>query len=216
MANRRGTPPPTVCSVYKHQGRAVQDGNCLYPARHSRVANDFVRGELGLEMLSSRREKLRLGYWWRIWRPTNSGRALYHVALNRRMELMSPRAGNGEYSWMRGTRDLLFARGLRKYWFRHLLCTRSPAKGWKAMVYKRVEQHFDEDRETRMEGFTSLAHYINIKWWGVTKSCLLRRGGQAGGPHLRKIPGRHQRAPWVPFEGPLQSWLPTDPGPHSA
>ena len=81
---------------------------------------------------------------------------------------------------MRGTRDLLLARGLRNYWFRHLLCTRSPAKVWKAMVYKRVEQHFDEDRETRMEGFTSLAHYINIKWWGVTDESRAVFSGEVG------------------------------------
>ena len=85
------------------------------------------------------------------------------------------------------------------------------SEGVEGYGYKRVEQHFDEDRETRMEGFTSLAHYINIKWWGATDESRAVFSGEVGkrGPSPAKDTWTTPKSAWMPFEDPLQSRLPT-------
>ena len=58
------------------------------------VSNDFVRSEMGLEMLASRWEKLRLGYWRRI-QVALPSRALSIVARMRRGQVRGIGQGGG-------------------------------------------------------------------------------------------------------------------------
>lgn len=128
------------------------------------VADVLVRAELGLEKLSSRWEKLRLGYWRRI-QVAKPNRALAVVARARRWQCMWGGAGIGRLSWMVGTRRLLRDRGLAEHWNNPDLCTLRGKEEWRKKVYERVEAHYEEERESEVARLSSLTRYTSIKSW---------------------------------------------------
>ena len=76
------------------------------------IANRVVRAELGLETLEARWQKLRLGYWRRI-QVASQGRALKVVVALRRDQVLR---GEGQGSWMQGSRQMLHQMNLAEYW----------------------------------------------------------------------------------------------------
>ena len=141
---------------------------------HIGVANDFVRAELGMETLEARREKLRLGYWRRIF-VANQNRVLVVVARLRRQEVMAGRR-ESHTSWMWGTRRLLVVRGMRELWETPELCfcvRQGSARfkeqmkiRWKKLCYEEVEEHHDVEIEARMAAMPSMSQYCRVKEWG--------------------------------------------------
>jgi hypothetical protein len=128
------------------------------------VSNVFVRAELGLEKLESRWEKLRLGYWRRI-QVAQPSRALVAVARARRWQLMWGGAGIGRLGWMRGTRQLLNDRGMADYWSDPAKCAQLSKIEWEAMVYDKVEAHYEAERENEVALLPSLSTYVKVKSW---------------------------------------------------
>ena len=143
------------------------------------VPNVLVRAELGLEKLSSRWEKLRLGYWRRI-QVAEPSRALAVVARARRWQCMWGGAGMGRWSWMVGTRNLLRSRGLAEYWNSPILCSQHTKDSWKDKVYDRVEAHFEGERDTKAATLTSLSRYVKLKSWERVESSRAEFVGEVG------------------------------------
>jgi len=128
------------------------------------VPNAFIRAELGLELLESRREKLRLGYWRKI-QEAPLTRALAVVAATRRSDVLASHQQGGT-SWMWGTRSLLNARGMGCYWQRPRSCLAPAKEDWKELVSLKVDGYFEARREVQMEALPSLQRYARVKSWG--------------------------------------------------
>ena len=101
------------------------------------ISNDAIRAELGMEKLSSRWEKLRLGYWWRL-HAASPDRTLTALASLRHKHTVWQTAG-AEQGWMATTRDLLTRRGLGDYWHHPNMCANYEKLQWKDAVYAAVE-----------------------------------------------------------------------------
>ena len=121
-----------------------------------------IRAELGLERLSSRWEKLRLGYWRRI-QVAKPDRALVLVAAMRRRQLRWE--GAAELSWMKQTRKLMRARGLEEHWTSPELCVGPSKDEWRDLVYERVEEHYERARQQDCASMTSVTRYRHVKCW---------------------------------------------------
>jgi hypothetical protein len=114
--------------------------------------------------LQSRWEKLRLGYWRRI-QAAKSERALAIIAdMRRRQVTVRGKVGRG--SWMRGTMELMYDRGLAEHWHSPYICADMEKEHWKLKVYENVERHHDGLRQKRMRQLSSVTMYNNIKQWG--------------------------------------------------
>ena len=155
------------------------------------ISNDALRAEMGMEKLSSRWTKLRLGYWRRL-QVADDERTLVAVASLRRKHL-TWEYKNAHDGWMGNTRDLLVKHGLYSYWLNPNLCADQCKNQWKDVVYEAVEGVEDEavrGRFTAMSG-AAAATYARIKNWDkVTVQCAVmsgevgRRGGQVIEPYL--------------------------------
>ena len=117
------------------------------------IPNDLIRSEMGMEKLSCRWEKLRLGYWRRI-NMASPERTLAAVASLRRKQLAWDYPGS-KHGWMSGTRDLLVDRGLVRFWSDPNLCRRLSKKEWKQIVYDAVERAEDIARRNRLACMSS-------------------------------------------------------------
>ena len=126
------------------------------------IPADAVRAELGMERLATRREKLRLGYWWRI-QNSQQERALFQVAQWRREQVLG---GQGRDSWMHGTRALLQERGLGEYWRAQDKCRGLDKEVWKGGVRHHVDEHHDGAREGHQ--IPMMAQYNRVKNWDPT------------------------------------------------
>lgn len=135
-----------------------------------RVANDFVRAELGLERMQSRWAKLRLGYWRRVHKATPD-RLISWLARLRKMHVSwgGRFAANG---WMTGTKQMLEMYGLDRFWHIPSMATLDSKEEWKTRVAEVVERHEDRLRKERAKTLTSVAsaRYQEVKGWArVTK-----------------------------------------------
>ena len=108
------------------------------------ISNDVLRSELGIEKLSSRWEKLRLGYWRRI-NVAAGDRTLVALATMRRAQLLWGYRGSQD-GWMSTKRDLLLNRGHYKYWADPTLCAGLSKERWKEELYEAVEGAEDAAR----------------------------------------------------------------------
>jgi hypothetical protein len=120
---------------------------------------------MGLEMLASRWEKLRLGFWRRI-QVALPNRALAIVA---RMRIRQVRWGIGkvgQLSWMQGTRTLLRNRGLAQHWNDPKQSSSVSKSSGSKTTYWHVEEHFERQREQRSERLSTLTRYGKVKHWG--------------------------------------------------
>ena len=143
------------------------------------ISNAFVRAEMGLEKLSSRWEKLRLGYWRRL-NTAEGTRALAAVARTRMWQVKWGGAGVGARSWMRGTRDLLQTRGLTDHWTVPSECAAMTKAEWKKVVYNAVEGSHEAAREQECETMVSMERYIHVKDWSRTSKDRAEYSGEIG------------------------------------
>lgn len=155
------------------------------------IPDDFIRAELGMEKLTSRWEKLRLGYWRRL-HVTAPRTTLYAVVALRKWQVdwAPPAFNNG---WMGKTKMLLQEGGLSKDWLDPKLCCGSSKKAWKDTVYDSVEERETSDTISRLATMNSnhAARFVRSKFWGkVGKdfACFTgeigRRGALVPEPYL--------------------------------
>ena len=161
------------------------------------VPHDFLRAELGLEKLTSRWEKLRLGYWRRLHMadPRTTLRAM--VSLRKwQVDWAPPAFNNG---WMGKTKVMLEKADLSEEWRDPSLCCELGKEKWKDKVYKLVEERETRNTITRLSKMTSnnVSRYVRIKCWDevgkdvARSSCDIgRRGALVPEPYLddRKEP----------------------------
>jgi predicted secreted protein len=155
------------------------------------IPDDFIRAELGMEKLTSRWEKLRLGYWRRlhVTAPTTTLHAV--VALRKwQVDWAPPAFDNG---WMGRTKTLLQEGGFSKDWADPNLCCRLPKSAWKDVVYDSVEERETSNTISRLSSMSSnhVARFVRSKFWGkVGKNfaCFTgeigRRGALVPEPYL--------------------------------
>jgi len=144
------------------------------------ISNDVLRSELGMEKLSARWEKLRLGYWRRIHQATSERTLHFVVSLRRwQVEHAPPAFNNG---WMKPTKKLLQDRGLFSYWQDPNLCSRVPKLDWKDTVYEAVEEHDTASIQDRLALLSSetAARYSRIKNWGEVGEDFACFSGEVG------------------------------------
>ena len=144
------------------------------------VSNDVLRSELGMEKLSSRWEKLRLGYWRRL-QVASSDRTLVAVASLRRKHLKWGRKGSAR-GWMSSTRALLTSRGLHGHWTSPSLCARMSKDEWKDVVYEAVESAEGAALRLRLGALNGEAatRYLRIKEWGKVTEEFSAFAGEVG------------------------------------
>lgn len=155
------------------------------------IPDDFIRAELGMEKLTSRWEKLRLGYWRRLHvaAPKTTLRAV--VALRKwQVDWAPPAFNNG---WMGKTKTLLLEADFQKDWIDPKLCTSMSKQTWKDAVYNSVEGRETSDTISRLAAMSSAhaARFVRLKYWGrVGKNfaCFTgeigRRGALVPEPYL--------------------------------
>jgi hypothetical protein len=155
------------------------------------IPDDFIRAELGMEKLTSRWEKLRLGYWRRL--HVTAPRTTLHavVALRKwQVDWAPPAFDNG---WMGKTKTLLQEGGLSKDWLDPKLCCGLSKQAWKDAVYDSVEERETSDTISRLATMNSnhAARFVRSKFWGkVGKdfACFTgeigRRGALVPEPYL--------------------------------
>jgi hypothetical protein len=155
------------------------------------IPNDLIRAELGMEKLTSRWEKLRLGYWRRLHEAVFATTLRSVVTLRRWQVDMAPRAfDNG---WMRKTKTLLTDGGLIDNWHDPKMCSSQTKKEWKDIVYDSVESRETTATMSRLTNLSSshAARYVRSKNWDkVTEdyACFEgevgRRGALVPEPYL--------------------------------
>jgi len=155
------------------------------------ISNDALRAEMGMEKLTSRWVKLRLGYWRRL-HVASGERTLAAISSLRRKHLLWEYKGASE-GWMGTTRDLLVKHGLYSHWLDPKLCTLQEKGDWKELVYEAVEGAEDGALRARFAAMTgaSAARYARVKNWDKTESEFAvlsgetgRRGAQVIEPYL--------------------------------
>ena len=150
------------------------------------ISNDALRAELGMEKLSSRWEKLRLGYWRRL-HVASGERTLVAVASLRRKHLLWGYNG-AEQGWMRETRDLLVRRGMLNHWLNPSLCASQTKDEWRDLCYQAVELAEGAALRGRFASMSGDAagRYARIKNWEKVTSDFAVMKGEIGelGAHV--------------------------------
>ena len=155
------------------------------------IPDDFIRVELGIEKLTSRWEKLRLGYWRRL-HVTAPNTTLHAVVALRKWQVdwAPPAFNNG---WMGKTKTLLQEGGFSKDWIDPNLCATVPKKVWKDAIYDSVEERETSNTMTRLATMKSAhaARFARSKFWGKVGedfACFTgeigRRGALVPEPYL--------------------------------
>lgn len=155
-------------------------------ANGSGVANEAVRAEAGCERLRDRWDKLKLGYWRRVF-SAPAGRLLRVVAEYRHREhITSGGVGLGSRGWMRTALASFTKHGMAPFWLTTSLAFGVSALTWKRMVYDAVDRTSDAERRERMDGLGSTSTYSLIKEWGVNPKAYAFSGGEVGrlGQHV--------------------------------
>ena len=155
------------------------------------IPDDFIRAELGMEKLTSRWEKLRLGYWRRLHLAAPKTTLHAFVALRKwQVDWAPPAFNNG---WMGKTRTLLQKGGFAKDWMDPKLCCNMSKQAWKQAVYDSIEDRETSDMIARLANMTSAhaARFVRSKYWGKvgkTFACFAgevgRRGALVPEPYL--------------------------------
>ena len=135
--------------------------------------NLFVRSELGLERLSTRWSKLRMGYWRKIWSAPPS-RALRYVASRRRLDLLAGRRSD----WMASSRRFLTLTGLGEYWAHPSHAALLGRLAWKDLVHSAVNRTEMTHISLALAGLPSLSRYAAVKHWGITGSAYAAFSGE--------------------------------------
>jgi hypothetical protein len=151
------------------------------------ISNDALRAEIGMEKLTSRWVKLRLGYWRRINVATEE-RTLVAIAALRRNHLNWGYKGAAS-GWMGTTRDLLVKHGMHSHWQNPKLCAAQSKDQWKDVVYEAVESAEEEELRTRFSRMKGAAasRYFRIKNWEEVTADFAVLSGDAGRRGARVI-----------------------------
>lgn len=144
------------------------------------ISNDVLRAEMGMEKLSSRWTKLRLGYWRRL-NVASGERTLVAISALRRKHLEWGYKGACD-GWMGTTRDLLVAHGMYAYWLTPNLCSSQAKELWKDLVYEAVENAEDEALRSRFAAMSgeAVARYARIKNWDKVEATFAAQSGEVG------------------------------------
>ena len=144
------------------------------------ISNDVLRAEMGMEKLSSRWEKLRLGYWRRL-QVAPDNRTLACVAALRRQHLIWNRKGAAS-GWMGSTKSLLEKRGLLSHWADPGLSGRMSKGQWKDAVYRAVEDGEAKELRQRLDNMRgdAAARYVRIKSWNPVEQEFAAFAGEVG------------------------------------
>ena len=144
-----------------------------------------------MEKLTSRWEKLRLGYWRRLHEAAPGTTLRSVVALRRWQVDWAPQAFNN--GWMGKTKTLLKEGGLIENWHSPHLCSSQTKRAWKGAVYDSVEARDTTATISRFVNLSSnhAARYARSKNWDkVTEdyACFSgevgRRGALVPEPYL--------------------------------
>ena len=142
------------------------------------IPDDFIRAEMGMEKLTSRWEKLRLGYWRRL-QMTAAGTSLHSLVALRSWQVdWAPRAFNN--GWMGKTKDIMNSKGLGSHWANPTDCTKMSKSEWKKLVYEAVEAEESVDtldRLSRLKSY-SVARFVRSKQWGKIDKCFASTPGE--------------------------------------
>ena len=144
------------------------------------IPNDFLRAELGMEKLTSRWEKLRLGYWRRL-HVVDPNTTLHAIVSLRRWQVdWAPSAFNN--GWMGRTKTMLDTAGLPENWRDPSLCCAKTKTLWKSLVYESVEERETASMITRLSNMTSVhaSRYIRCKHWGKVGENFAGSDGEIG------------------------------------
>jgi hypothetical protein len=145
------------------------------------IPDDFLRAELGLEKLTSRWHKLRLGYWRRLHMTATPGTTLNSLVSLRRWQVdWAPAAfDNG---WMGKSKSLLHEGGLSKDWYNPSLCCASSKQAWKTTVYDSVEKRETKAMITRLTNMSSdhAARFARSKCWSKVNIDFACFSGEVG------------------------------------
>ena len=146
------------------------------------TSHDILRAELGMEKLTCRWEKLRLGYWRRL-QVTDPNRTLFTVSTMRRWQ-HEHGMSNDDSAWMKTTKNLLKAHNLGHFWTNPKLCWQEDTSkaDWKKITYEAAERHEDSSRHSRLARLNSVTsnRYLRIKYWGQTESSFACFVGEIG------------------------------------
>jgi hypothetical protein len=144
------------------------------------ISNDVLRAEMGMEKLSARWEKLRLGYWRRL-NVASADRTLSALASLRRKHVIWDQKGSKD-GWMGSTRSLLKKHGMLSHWFDPSLCVDQCKDEWKDIVYEAVESKEGEVLRQRLSSMSgeAVARYARIKHWGTVTEEFAAFAGEVG------------------------------------
>ena len=132
----------------------------------SGVANEVLRAEVGCERLVDRWNKLRLGYWRRVF-VAPRGRLLRDVIDFRRREwVASSGNGWGSKGWVKTVKSSLDMHGLGEFWTNPGRAATMNAEDWKNTIYDAVNALSDENRATKLAEKPSASTYADVKAWG--------------------------------------------------
>ena len=165
------------------QAEAVQVSfacSILGLSRCQSISHDIIRSEMGMEKLSSRWEKLRLGFWRRI-QVAHPDRTFTAVSAFR-WDQCEHGPDNTNNGWMKHTKRLLEQRGLLIYWRFPFLCKDISKKDWKNITYESIETVEENRRHSNISHSTSTTsqNYLRIKSWGPRLPDLARFRGEVG------------------------------------
>jgi hypothetical protein len=144
------------------------------------IPDDFIRAELGMEKLTARWEKLRLGYWRRLHVTAPTTTLFAVVALRKwQVDWAPPVFDNG---WMGRTKMLLQQGGFTKDWSAPNLCCTMSKRAWKTAVYNSVEERETADTINRLAGMNSshAARFVRSKFWGKVEEDFVCFTGEIG------------------------------------
>ena len=145
------------------------------PARG--VSDDFVRAELGIERLTARWDKLRLGYWHKL-QTAKPDRAVAKVMKWRKRTLAQ--AGGDSMGWLQTSQAVFEKYGLTDEW-------NDPHSGthkedWKRKCYAAVDARETTEARARLESMgPSLQLYgSKLKSWNPTPAPYAAYVGEVG------------------------------------
>jgi hypothetical protein len=144
------------------------------------VSNDCLRAEHGVELLSARRLKLKVGFWRRLY-TVSPQRLLRSVVEMRYLQVRAGNARIGSRSVLRSFRDSLTNSGLGHYWIDPSGAVVDYNKeDWKRYSYAIIDEQQDRNRAARMVGSSSSRLYTQVKSWDINDSDHAAYSGEVG------------------------------------
>ena len=144
------------------------------------IPNDFIRAETGMEKLSSRWEKRRLGFWRRLLTST-PGTTLNSLVLLRHQQVDNAALlfNNG---WMGKIKKLLLDNDLDSAWNDPSSCTETSKGGWNSSVAEAIETSETTATMNRLANLSSdsAARFLRSKDWGKLRKEFATSKSEAG------------------------------------